>query len=220
MSVKLTDAQLVMLSAASQLENHCLTAPARMKGAVLTKVSEKLVKLGLVREVRVRAGMPVWRQDEAGQSYAFKLTAAGLKAIAVGDGSDQAVAREGARQRKPQPIVDGPKTPGLVVIGERAKTRAPRGDSKLAQVIDMLRRSEGATIQNLIEATGWLAHTTRAALTGLRKRGYAVARERIDGAASVYRIAGAPAVGGDRLLAQAEASEGHDRELEKASQSA
>ena len=41
MSVKLTDAQLVMLSAASQRENLCLTAPDKMKGAVLTKVERK-----------------------------------------------------------------------------------------------------------------------------------------------------------------------------------
>jgi hypothetical protein len=61
MSVKLTDAQLVMLSAAAQPEDLCLTAPDKLKCAVLAKVSEKLVKLGLVREVRAKPGMPVWR---------------------------------------------------------------------------------------------------------------------------------------------------------------
>ena len=62
MSVKLTDAQLVMLSAAAQREDLCLTAPDRLKGAILTKVGEKLLKLGLVREVRAKAEMPDWRQ--------------------------------------------------------------------------------------------------------------------------------------------------------------
>jgi hypothetical protein len=52
MSVKFTDAQLAMLSAAAQRKDLCLTAPDKMKGAILTKVSERLVKLGLVREVR------------------------------------------------------------------------------------------------------------------------------------------------------------------------
>ena len=84
MTVKLTDAQLVILSAASQHGELCLTAPVKMKGAILAKVSEKLVKLGLVREIRAKPAMPVWRRDEAGQNYALKLTAAGLKAIAVG----------------------------------------------------------------------------------------------------------------------------------------
>ena len=92
MSVKLTDAQLVMLSAAAQREDLCLSAPEKVKGAILTKVSEKLVKLGFVREVRAKAGMPAWRRDDAGQGYALKLTAAGLKAIAVDQGSEEAIA--------------------------------------------------------------------------------------------------------------------------------
>ena len=47
-------------------------------------------------------------------------------------------------------------------------------------MIDLLRRADGASIVDLTQATGWLAHTTRAAITGLRKRGYAVTRERSD----------------------------------------
>ena len=44
---------------------------------------------------------------------------------------------------------------------------APRGGSKLARVIALVERDHGATIEELIAATGWLAHMTRAALTGL-----------------------------------------------------
>jgi hypothetical protein len=57
---------------------------------------------------------------------------------------------------------------------------APRGGSKLARLIALLERDHGATIAELIAATGWLAHTTRAALTGLRKRGFAVAIDQAD----------------------------------------
>ena len=46
MSVKLTDAQLVMMSAATQREDRCLAAPETMKSAVVTKTVAKLVKLG------------------------------------------------------------------------------------------------------------------------------------------------------------------------------
>jgi hypothetical protein len=77
MSVKLTDAQLVMMSAAAQREDRCLTALATMKGAVLGKVSEKLIKVGFVREIVAKAGMPVWRRDEVGKELALKLSAAG-----------------------------------------------------------------------------------------------------------------------------------------------
>ena len=40
----------------------------------------------------------------------------------------------------------------------------------------MLAKDKGATLDALIEATGWLPHTTRAAITGLRKRGFAIER--------------------------------------------
>ena len=74
-------------------------------------------------------------------------------------------------------------------------------------MIDLLRRADGAAIVDLTQATGWLAHTTRAAITGLRKRGYAVTRERIGAGESVYRISGAPAGSADRVV-QTEAVDG------------
>jgi hypothetical protein len=221
MTVKLTDAQLVMLSAAAQREDRCLAAPDKLKGAILTKVGEKLVKLGLVREVRAKAGIPIWRRDDAGQSYAVKLTAAGLKAVAVDDGSEDAIARREAPQPQARPSRDATRPSGSDIVGERAKSLTPRAGSKLGRVIDLLQRSEGATIPNLIEATGWLPHTTRAALTGLRKRGYAVARERADGGDSVYRIASPAVDAGERGVVEIKATRdrGH-RPKAKASQAA
>jgi hypothetical protein len=53
----------------------------------------------------------------------------------------------------------------------------------------MLSKKSGATLEALVEATSWLPHTTRAALTALRKRGYTVLLERQDGKPSLYRIA-------------------------------
>jgi Protein of unknown function (DUF3489) len=216
MTVKLTDAQLVMLSAAAQRQDLCLTVPEKLKGAILTKVGGKLVKLGLVQEVRAKAGTPIWRRDDAG-SYAVKLTAAGLKAIAVDDGSEEAIAEAPQKQSKPAAAdASGPD-----IVGERAKSLTPRAGSKLARLIDLLQRFEGATVSNLIEATGWLPHTTRAALTGLRKRGYAVARERADGGDSVYRIASPAADAGERVAVETKATRDRGRQSEtKASQAA
>ena len=93
--------------------------------------------------------------------------------------------------------------------------------SKLAHVIDLLQRSDGATILRLMQATGWLPHTTRAALTGLRKRGYAVVRERVERGDSIYRIAGSATNSGDRAVVEPETSSADDVALEpKASQAA
>ena len=60
--------------------------------------------------------------------------------------------------------------------------------SKTALVIELLSRADGATIEQIVEATGWLAHTTRAALTGLRKKGHVITSEKREGAGRVYRV--------------------------------
>jgi Protein of unknown function (DUF3489) len=202
MSVKLTDAQIVMMSAAAQRKDRCLSAPATIKGAALSKVGLKLAKLGLVREIGAKAGVPIWRRDDAGHGYALKLTAAGLKAIVVDEGAQDAI--EPSEAPQPQAKIatnpdDGDHTARMVV---------PRDGSKLALVIEHLQRADGATTIDLTQATGWLPHTTRAALTGLRKRGYAVIRERVGAGDSVYRISDASADGGDRAALPRDAVDG------------
>jgi len=71
---------------------------------------------------------------------------------------------------------------------DASTTSAPRGTSKKATIEALVRRTEGAAITELMAATGWQEHSVRAALTGLRKAGHAISRERDDGGASRYRI--------------------------------
>lgn len=59
--------------------------------------------------------------------------------------------------------------------------------SKRALLVERLGRPEGARIDDLIKDLGWLPHTVRAALTGLRRKGYVVAREKAKDGSSVYR---------------------------------
>ena len=90
MSIKLTDTQIVMLSAAAQRDDRCLLAPQILKGSATQKLATKLIGAGLAKEIKAKPGAPVWRQDEqAGQSYALKLTAAGARAIADATGRRQ-----------------------------------------------------------------------------------------------------------------------------------
>jgi Protein of unknown function (DUF3489) len=53
--------------------------------------------------------------------------------------------------------------------------------SKQAQLAALVTRDTGATLEQMIAATGWLPHTTRAALTGLKKKGYAISSDKVDG---------------------------------------
>lgn len=66
----------------------------------------------------------------------------------------------------------------------------PKPESKTARIAVLMQREEGATLEEMIAATGWLPHTTRAALTGLRKKGHAIQRSVMDGI-SRYTITGA-----------------------------
>lgn len=73
--------------------------------------------------------------------------------------------------------------------------RRPRSreGTKEALLIAMLRRPEGATIAQVIEATGWQPHTVRGAISGAlkKKRGLEVTSEKNEGGERVYRIANA-----------------------------
>jgi hypothetical protein len=199
MSIKLSDTQLVMLSAAAQRDDRGLTPLEKLKGGAADKVAMKLIAAGLVREVKAKAAMPVWQRDEQNaQSYALKLTAAGLKAVAVNPDDDATLLadEDGSREEVDQSptFAQSARTVAGAFASPSAQAlpmpRAPRAGTKLAGAIEMLRATEGATIAELSEAMGWLPHTTRAVLTGLRKRGYALRLDRSDaGRGSAYCIA-------------------------------
>lgn len=76
-----------------------------------------------------------------------------------------------------------------VAPAEPTAAQAPRSGTKQALVVTMLTGPDGASIDEIMTATGWLPHTTRAALTGLRKRGFAIVTHRVAGTVTLYRLA-------------------------------
>jgi hypothetical protein len=54
-------------------------------------------------------------------------------------------------------------------------------ESKIGRVVSLLQRPEGAALEDLVAATGWQPHTTRASLTGLKKNGHPIVRSKVDG---------------------------------------
>ena len=83
--------------------------------------------------------------------------------------------------RDPQSSANTERTPTL------------RRTTKIQQIIDLLRRPDGASIDALAQATGWLPHTTRAALTGIKKRGHAVVSHKLADGTRIYQIQGSVA---------------------------
>jgi hypothetical protein len=218
--IKLTETQINVLSGAAQRDDGAAMIPEKRKPGSVAKLFQALIAQKLVREVRTKSRMPIWRRDEAGRPVSLVITSAGRKAIETNE--DSAAKISAKRTGKPvsgeATTATSAKVSGAVPTAGReetqetelapsSKTRTaaaaasedqhprspspvlPRAGSKQALLVNMLMSEEGTTLDALIAATGWLPHTVRAAMTGLRKRGYNIACYRKDsGKSSTYRI--------------------------------
>lgn len=213
MTKTMTDTMNAILAAATAQPDRLLVPPSATKGRALKALADELVAAGFAKEIEAQGDAPVWRRDrETKTGYALKLTAAGRKAGAAdarsapeeSAASHAKVSRPNASAKpmaaypedREETIAGGPSSDAAREAAASAGTfsRAPRAGTKLDQIIVLLSRKGGATIDELTVATGWLPHTTRAALTGLRKRGYELSLARAERAgASVYRLAAAAA---------------------------
>lgn len=176
-----TDTQLVLLSAASQREDNLLS-PARLRGGAAVRVAGSLLAADLVEELVVLNDDLHWRDDPGQGRIGLRLTPAGFAAIGVIDPPEAGLKAEAVGsvrndlEASPQDVSPNP----LVYR---------RTGSKRALVLCLLQREEGAALDDLVQATGWLPHTARAALTGLRHDGVMIERTKTPGGRSLYRVA-------------------------------
>jgi hypothetical protein len=187
---KLTDSQLVILSTAAQREDGAILPLAKSvklnKGAA-TLVLKSLLRQGLVAERPAAAEDDAWREAD-GQRLNLAITEAGLTAIGVAP-------KEAAPKGKPSKAARVAKKTGLATSSpgpQKAKPGAQeaRPGTKQSKLLELLRRKTGATIDDLVTATGWQAHSVRGAISGLikKKLGLAVITEIIEGRGRVYRV--------------------------------
>jgi hypothetical protein len=87
--MKLTDTQLVLLSAALQRVDGAVVLAPNLKGSAAGKVVGKLLREGLIEEVSAGGSLPVWRRDDAAGLRALRITKRGLAAIGVDSGEPQ-----------------------------------------------------------------------------------------------------------------------------------
>ena len=88
--------------------------------------------------------------------------------------------------KRPRKMAREPKAEGAA--GLTPDAGPAKRQTKADLVLGLLRRPEGATINQLVAATGWLSHTTRAALAGLKKKGHKVVATKV-GKVTCYTIA-------------------------------
>ena len=166
---RLNDLQLILLSTAASRDNgSLLPLPEKLANdtARVGAAIKALMKRQLVEEQRVTDRSLTFREQDQDPIGIF-ITAAGRTAINADDGEAQGDANAAS--------------------GRSEAPSAPRKSSKAERVLSLLKRTEGATLAELVEATGWLPHTTRAHLTGLRKKGHTIEKSKRDDA-TCYRI--------------------------------
>ncbi|MBX6324332.1 MAG: DUF3489 domain-containing protein [Rhodospirillaceae bacterium] len=197
---KLSDTQLVLLSKAAQREDRALAIPTGLKGGALVKVVDPLLKRRLVEAVRCRPDMPVWRTAQDGTKKALIVTDEGLRAIGI-EPDDEVAADAPEAAKGAKPAKGGMKARahahGTDAEAARAAedggatSRRRREGTKQAQLVAMLRRPQGATIEEITRAFGWLPHTARGAIAGALKKklGLTVASEKVEGRGRVYHVA-------------------------------
>jgi Protein of unknown function (DUF3489) len=216
---KLSDAQAVILTAAAQRDDGAvlpLPESLRIKGGAVDKVLKSLKAKGLIDH----QGAP--RGDDPPP---LRITRAGLEAIGVEPEDDApegatpadtgATSAEASVQaaEAPDPATEAASatTPAKRKVKAKAaksgkaalaEKPSPRAGTKQALMIEMLERSEGATVEQIAAATGWQHHTIRGAISGALKKklGLTVEATRTrevgpnktgaKGSTTVYRITG------------------------------
>ena len=190
---QLSDSQIVVLTAACQRPDRCVfPVTARLKGNAAGNVLKSLLNKGLIKEVRAKRDDTVWRHDENRGRITLVATKAAFAALGIDprddddededtgtDGTDDAAANLEAERNRAK----APRT-------KVSKTRRTRDGSKQAQLIAMLRRANGATIDEIVEALGWQPHTVRGAIAAALKKklGFEVTSEKDDKRGRIYRI--------------------------------
>ncbi len=185
---KISDTQAIILSAAAQREDRiALPLPDSLRGSAAAKVVGAMLAKGFLQEVDadMRKGEPMWRETGDGHGVTLIATDAGLAAIGI-EPEDANTAPVGA--------TDAPSeehAPDTTTETEAApKARTPREGTKQATMIAMLRAPDGATIEEIMAATGWQSHTVRGAMAGALKKklGLEVTSEKVENRGRVYKL--------------------------------
>jgi hypothetical protein len=193
---KLTDTQLVILSAAAKRKDGTVLPPPKSlkaKGGALTGTLKSLLKKALIEEQPAGGMAPSWRETENGSRLVLVITKSGLQAIGVAPG--QAAKGQDIKDKAPRKVGRKRRAAKSVSEAHKPKTKASpplaRTGSKQALLIGLLSRSKGATIAEAQQATGWQPHSVRGAISGnlKKKLGLAVTSEMVGRRGRVYRIA-------------------------------
>ncbi|KGJ20049.1 DUF3489 domain-containing protein [Paracoccus sanguinis] len=166
--IQLSDAQAFILSTACACEDGAIfPVTASLKGGAVGNVCKSLLKRGLIEEIAATDLNTVWRHDEERGPITLRATPLAYSTLGITDeqsGTPPAETPTSAVQR--------------------------RKGTKQETLIEMLRAEGGATIDEIVAATGWQPHTVRGAMSGALKKklGLHVTSEKVENRGRVYSL--------------------------------
>jgi hypothetical protein len=166
--IQLSDPQAIILSAACAREDGAVfPVTASLKGGAVGNVCKSLLKKGLIEEIAATDLNTVWRHDEKRGPMTLRSTSLAYSALGITDEPNESAPTD----RVSEPV-------------------QRRNGTKQAKLIAMLRAEGGATIEEIMVATGWQSHTIRGAMSGALKKklGLEVTSEKVEGRGRVYHL--------------------------------
>ena len=174
---KLTETQTIILNAGAQRpENIALPLPKGLAGAAAKMAVTKMIEHGWLQEVdaNLRRSEPLWRETGDGHGTTLVVTDAGLLAIGI------------------EPVVVKTEVAFRDHAAKASDQKPPtqREGTKQAMLITMLQHPDGASIAEIVAATGWMGHSARGAISGVLKKKLAlpVTSGKIEGRGTVYKL--------------------------------
>ena len=170
--IQLSDAQSLILSTACSREDGMVfPVTATLKGGAVGNVCKSLLKRGLIEEAPATDLNTVWRHDEERGPITLRATPLAYSVLGITE--------------DPEDQPDGPAATAAAI-----ETSRRRSGTKQEVVIAMLRAEGGATIDEIMAATGWLSHTARGFMSGALKKklGLTIASEKVDGRGRCYKL--------------------------------
>ena len=201
-TIRLNDAQLILLSTAAGREDRMVLPPPQsvpFDDPKTEKALQGLLKRSLVEEVEVPLNAPTWRIGDADQPLGLVIAAAGFDAIGLSEmaGDTPASAKKETHptrsKRRGEDVHKSKATEKPMSRRPKAQEGKPAGQkTKAGALLTLLRRKSGATLPQLVEATGWQPHSVRGFLSGTVKTrmGLALTSEKPNGSERRYRVQG------------------------------
>lgn len=177
----------ILLQAAAREDGHLYPLPTLCTdGTQLLRATNGLCQRKFATRVLTNEPAKAW-QRKGEEGHGLVISDAGRAAVALTplsskqDDKIEDANSGGERSRPLQPEDEAQAAPAMP-------------GNKTALLIGLLTREKGATLEQMVAATGWLPHTTRAALTRLKKKGHALDSSKAVGVRT-YRISSAAQVG-------------------------